>query len=150
MGDLDPAGEQQTPALITLLIHGEPKGQKRVRHHGQHHWTHPETKLAAGEVIRKWEEAGCPRLPDDTALRLEVVLYVVRPGGHWKADGSLSAEGLRNPRPHKKKPDVDNAIKLIMDALNKKAYKDDVQIVDAVVERHWAEWPATKIKISTI
>jgi Holliday junction resolvase RusA-like endonuclease len=106
--------------------------------------------LAEAEVRRKWEEAGEPRLPDDVGLRIEMTLYVVRPGSHRKKDGSLSAEGERHPRPHTKKPDVDNAIKLVMDALNKRAYRDDVRIVEALVERHWADWPTTKIRISTL
>jgi Holliday junction resolvase RusA-like endonuclease len=134
---------------VTLWLSGEPKGQKRVRHMGAHHWTHPDTKLAETNVIRKWEEAGEPRLPDGP-LRLEVTLYIARPKGHLKKDGVLSAEGERHPRPDNKKPDVDNAIKLIMDALNKRAYKDDVQIVEALVERHWAEWPATRIQITVV
>lgn len=135
---------------ILFWLSGDPKGQKRVRHHGQHHWHDKDQKLAEANVIRKWEEAGSPRLPDDVALGLEVVLYVARPAGHYKKDGSLSTEGMRHPRPHTKKPDVDNAIKLIMDCMNKRAYKDDVRIVDAHVERHWAEWPATKIRIYVV
>lgn len=136
--------------VIRLVLSGQPKGQKRVRHQGKGHWHDKDQKLAEGEVIRKWEEAGSPRLPDKTALRVELTLYISRPASHFKADGSFSAEGLRHPYPENKKPDVDNALKLVMDALNKRAYRDDVQIVTASVERIWADWPATKIKISAI
>jgi len=148
VGDPEEAGNAPRQPIV-LWLSGQPKGQKRVRHHGKGHWHDKDQKLAEGNVIRKWEEAGEPRLPD-VALRMEVMLYISRPAGHFKKDGSLSAEGERHPRPENKKPDVDNAIKLIMDALNKRAYRDDVQIVEAVVERHWAEWPATKVKISAI
>lgn len=134
---------------IILVLSGQPKGQKRVRHHGKGHWHDKDQKLAEGNVIRKWEDAGEPRLPDGP-LRIEVTLYIARSASHFKRDGSLSTEGLRHPRPENKKPDVDNALKLVMDAMNKRAYKDDVQIVEALVERHWAEWPATKIKITAI
>ena len=134
---------------IELILSGQPKGQKRVRHHGKGHWHDKDQKLAEGNIIRKWEEAGEPRLPD-VALKLAVTLYIARPASHRKRDGSLSAEGERHPRPENKKPDVDNAIKLIMDALNKRAYKDDVQIVEAHVERHWAEWPATVVRITVV
>lgn len=137
------------PEVIRLVLSGQPKGQKRVRHQGKGHWHDKDQKLAEGEVIRKWEEAGEPRLPD-VALRIELSLYIARPQSHFKMDGSLSAEGLRHNRPENKKPDVDNALKLVMDALNKRAYRDDVQIVEAVVERHWADWPASKIRISAI
>jgi Holliday junction resolvase RusA-like endonuclease len=134
---------------FTLWIGGEPQGKDRprfVKSTGRT-FTTKKTELAEGEVRRKWEEAGEPRLPDDTAIRIEVVLYVARPASHWRKDGTLSAQGERQPRPHSKKPDVDNAIKLVMDALNKRAYRDDVRIVEALVERHWADWPTTKIKL---
>ena len=133
-----------------LIIGGQPQGKGRVRHHGMVHWQDKATKLAEAEVVRKWEEAGEPRLPDDVPVKIDLTLYVARPGGHFKRNGELSAEGERNPRPLRSKPDVDNAIKLVMDALNKKAYRDDVRIVEAHVERRWAEWPSTKIKLSAI
>ena len=136
--------------IIRLVLSGQPKGQKRVRHHGKGHWHDKDQKLAEGNIIRKWEEAGEPRFPDTPALRIDLTLYIARPASHFKRDGTLSAEGLRHPRPENKKPDVDNALKLVMDALNKRAYKDDVQVVESLVERHWADWPATKIKISAI
>lgn len=134
---------------ITLWLSGQPKGQKRVRHHGKGHWHDKDQKLAEGNIIRKWEEKGEPRLPD-AALRCDITLYIARPASHFRKDGELSTEGLRHPRPENKKPDVDNALKLVLDAMNKRAYKDDVQIVESFVERHWADWPATKIKIYVI
>jgi len=135
---------------ITLFVGGEPKGKDRPRFAQGRTFTTEKTKLAEGEVIRKWEDSGEPRLPDDTAIRIEVVLYVSRPESHFKKDGTLSATGARFPRPHNRKPDVDNAIKLVMDALNGRAYRDDVRIVEALVERHWADWPTTKIKLTAI
>ena len=38
--------------------------------------------------------------------------------------------------PHLKKPDVDNVLKVVLDALNGAAYGDDVQVVEARVQRH--------------
>lgn len=135
---------------ILLTIGGQPQGKGRPKFGQGRAWTPKETKLAEGEVVRKWEEAGEPHLPDDTAIRLVLNMYVVRPGGHFKRDGTLSAEGLRCPRPFRSKPDVDNAIKLVMDALNKRAYKDDVRICSASIERYWAEWPYTEIELTTL
>jgi Holliday junction resolvase RusA-like endonuclease len=133
---------------FTLLIEGQPQGKGRPKFGGGRAWTPKATKLAEGEVVRQWEEAGKPRLPDGCGLRIEIMLYVVRPGGHYKQNGELSAEGHRFPTPYATKPDVDNALKLVMDALNKKAYRDDVRIVSSVVDRLWADWPATKIKLT--
>jgi Holliday junction resolvase RusA-like endonuclease len=144
-------GLAERPASpILLVLSGEPRGKGRPRFGQGRTWTDKDTALAEGNIIRKWEDVGEPRLPDNAPLRVHVTLYISRPNSHYKRDGSLSAEGLRHPRPENKKPDVDNALKLVMDALNKRAYKDDVQIVEATVERQWAEWPATKIAISVI
>lgn len=73
----------------------------------------------------------------------------MRPRGHFRKNGELSAEGLRHPVPRNRKPDVDNALKLICDALNTRAYRDDVLIAKATVERVWGEWPETTIRISS-
>lgn len=153
MGRDDSGGDglaERPASPILLVLSGQPRGKGRPRFGQGRTWTDKDTQLAEGNIIRKWEDAGEPRLPDKTPLRIELTLYISRPESHYKRDGSLSAEGMRHPRPENKKPDVDNSLKLVMDALNTRAYKDDVQIVEAVVERHWAEWPASKIKISVI
>jgi Holliday junction resolvase RusA-like endonuclease len=59
----------------------------------------------------------------------------------------LSATGLRHPVPRSRKPDLDNAVKLVMDALNTRAYRDDVRIARVYCERVWGDWPLTVVKI---
>ena len=49
-----------------------------------------------------------------------------------------------------KKPDMDNCLKAIADALNDVAYKDDTQIVDCQVRKFYSEKPRVVIKISQI
>lgn len=44
---------------------------------------------------------------------------------------------LRNEKLPKKKPDIDNVIKVVLDALNKVAYVDDTQVNEICVERHF-------------
>ena len=46
-----------------------------------------------------------------------------------------------------KKPDADNIIKSVLDALNGIAYHDDSQIVGVVLQKFYAEIPHTKIRI---
>jgi Holliday junction resolvase RusA-like endonuclease len=97
------------------------------------------------DVRAVWREAGEPRIEDDTAIEIAIIISVERPKGHFKADGSLSKAGQENPVPRNKKPDLDNAAKLVFDALNTRAYHDDVRIAKAVVERRWGDWPETVI-----
>ena len=49
-----------------------------------------------------------------------------------------------------KKPDMDNVIKIIADALNKIAYRDDTQIVDCQVRKFYSEKPRVEVMIQTI
>jgi Holliday junction resolvase RusA-like endonuclease len=62
-----------------------------------------------------------------------------RPATHFRRDGTLSAEGLRQPEPCRQKPDVDNAAKLILDALEGYAYPRDVAITEISIVKRWAD-----------
>lgn len=148
-GATNPFLAKREAETINLVIHGQPQGWARPRFNGRTGVVFNKKGHATGlaEIRRAWEEAGQPRIEDTTAIELDVFITVQRPRGHLKADGSLSAEGQRNPKPRKSKPDIDNVLKLVMDALNKRAYFDDVRVARATVERDWADWPSTTIVI---
>jgi Holliday junction resolvase RusA-like endonuclease len=131
------------------MILGDPEGKGRPKFGNGRVYTPRRTELAEGEIRRAWEERGAPRL--DGPLSVRVTLIVERPRGHYRADGvTLSAEGLRHPLPDTRKPDVDNALKLVLDALNKRAWTDDVRVVEAYVRRCWGPRARTEIEVRTI
>ncbi len=134
---------------IILRIAGESKTKQRQRFDPRirRAFSPPANIINENNVLAIWREAGEPRIEDDVAIRITILIGVARPKGHFKKDGSLSSTGLRMPVPRNKKPDADNAAKLIMDALNTKAYKDDVQISELLVSKRWADWPATIVMI---
>lgn len=49
-----------------------------------------------------------------------------------------------------KKPDMDNCIKVIADALNKLAYHDDTQIVDCQIRKFYSDDPRVEVRILDI
>jgi len=51
---------------------------------------------------------------------------------------------------HNKRPDIDNCIKSITDALNKIAYKDDNQIVKIKASKYYSDEPRTVVFIKKI
>lgn len=51
---------------------------------------------------------------------------------------------------HTKKPDIDNCIKLLLDALNGLCYKDDSQIIKITAEKHYANNPGTIIELKPV
>ena len=46
-----------------------------------------------------------------------------------------------------KKPDNDNIVKVVQDALNQIAYRDDVQIVDCQLRKFYSENPRVVVTI---
>jgi Holliday junction resolvase RusA-like endonuclease len=129
---------------FSFVVPGRPYGKGRPRFAQGRTYTPRETVVAEQAIRGAWEHAGAIRLPDGP-VRLEITLGVVRPRSHFKKDGSTSTEGRRHPWPARQKPDVDNALKLIMDSLNGRAYADDVQVVDVHVMRVWADAPFTRV-----
>lgn len=137
---------------ISLRIAGRASTKQRPRFdpRTKRTYTPPSNVVSENDVRAVWREAGEPRIEDETAIALELTVVVVRPAGHSKRDGSLSAEGLRHPVPRNKKPDLDNAIKLVMDALNSRAYRDDVQVARISAWRVWGNWPETLVELRPV
>lgn len=127
-----------TQQRVTLVLNGASQGKDRARFNGKtgHAYTPRATVLAENRVVVAWENAGSPWLGEGP-LRASIVIVVGRPQAHWTTKGKLSATGRRSEWPLRK-PDVDNAQKLLFDPLNKRAYRDDVQIVNCHVVRKWA------------
>lgn len=130
---------------FAFTVPGKPTGKGRPRFSKGRTFTDATTAQAEGDVLGCWIDAGGTRL-DDGPIALRVALVVERPKSHRKSDGTLSAEGLRHPWPANQKPDVDNALKLVMDALNGRAWRDDVQIVDVYVTRTWGPRAETRVE----
>ena len=56
---------------------------------------------------------------------------------------------LNNIRPTKK-PDMDNILKIIADALNKVAYYDDKQIVECSIKKYYSNAPKVIVEIENL
>ena len=122
---------------IRLTVFGEPRGKDRPRFDPRSGRAYTTTATVRAEqmIVAAWLEAGCPVLDGPLRLTIEVALH--RPKGHWLRSGDLSAAGSRTPWPTRR-PDVDNLVKLVADALNGRAYRDDALIVEARIVRRWA------------
>jgi Holliday junction resolvase RusA-like endonuclease len=136
----DPPGVPETCAIV---VPGMPRGKGRPRFGRGRAYTPAGTVEAEGDVVAAWLAAGSPRVEGPVAL--EVELRVPRPRSHWLRSGDLSAEGRRHPVPVRK-PDLDNALKLVMDALANRAWGDDACVVTASVRRVWAGEAATVVR----
>jgi Holliday junction resolvase RusA-like endonuclease len=112
-------------------------------------YTPAATRAAEQAVASCWEQSGGIAL--DGPLWIDLLFATDRPQSHWLKNDRLSTEAKRHPYPIRK-PDIDNLCKLILDALNGKAYRDDTQVCDLKAQRIWADrdFPYTTVKIGRI
>lgn len=123
---------------MKLEVMDEPAGKGRPRVANGRAYTPAQTVKAEAHVRAAWMAAGRPAVSGATPLECTVDCYLRRPVAHYRKDGRLSAAGLASLRPLRK-PDVDNAAKLIMDALEGYAYPSDAAIVTLTVRKWWAD-----------
>ncbi len=81
------------------------------------------------------------------ALGIEIKFYFQIPKSTSKKNRELMLKGEILPT---KKPDIDNCIKIITDALNTIAYKDDNQIVVARAYKYYADEPRAEVIIKEL
>lgn len=58
------------------------------------------------------------------------------------------AQALRGELPHVSRPDADNCLKIVCDALNGVAWNDDSQVVDARVRKRYGGEPSLSVCVS--
>lgn len=83
------------------------------------------------------------RGPFEGAMRLSINIWKVPPKS-WSRKRRASAKYATG------KPDIDNVVKLVGDALNKIAWLDDSQISDLIVVRRYGEVERTCIVIEPL
>jgi Holliday junction resolvase RusA-like endonuclease len=128
--------------LIKFTIPGEPtgKGRPRVTKFGT--FT-PEKTVSYENLIK----VTYPGKMLEGQLEIEVQAYYSIPKSTSKKRRELMMLGEIRPT---KKPDCDNVLKIIADALNKIAYNDDSQIVRAVVEKYYCENPRVEVELREV
>jgi Holliday junction resolvase RusA-like endonuclease len=128
--------------LIKFTIPGEPTGKARPR---VTRWgTYNTEKTVLYENLVKTAYNG--KLHEGyIEMTVKAYYSIAKSTSKKKREQMLSGE----IRPTKK-PDCDNVLKIIADALNKIAYDDDAQIVRATVEKHYSENPRVVVEINEI
>ena len=94
-------------------------------------------KLAAGEAM-----AGARPMQGPLSLMLR--LYVAIPKSTTKRDRARISAGEFYPV---RKPDLDNVLKAVTDAMNGIVYDDDAQIVTVMVTKLYAETPRAEVSV---
>lgn len=81
-------------------------------------------------------EAGGKCIPADCYVSVSVSAFFPIPKSYSKAKRQACID--RELRPDKK-PDIDNILKSVLDAMNRVAYEDDKQVVELIGRKYYTE-----------
>jgi len=132
---------------IKLTIPGTPvsKGRPRIGKWG----TYTPEKTVNYENLVKYcyvEQGEGKKL--EGPLRMDIMFFFPVPQSY----SNKRREAIRRmAEQHTKKPDIDNCIKSVTDALNNFAYDDDSQIVEISARKYYTEEePRAEVKITEV
>lgn len=121
---------------MDFLVYGKPQGKQRPRFSRLSRTVYTPTKTAKYErqIAVAYIEAGGKCIPEDCYVSVTVHAFFPIPTSYTKKKKQECADGVRRPD---KKPDMDNIIKCVLDALNGKAYVDDKQVVETIGRKYY-------------
>ena len=130
---------------ITIIIPGRPAAWQRARSNGKVRFDSPEqsrNKLTIGQI---GAAAMAGRPPLECAVEVMVAAY-------WQWPKSMSEKKRRvyGSQYFTARPDGDNIMKLLGDALNGIVWRDDAQIVTATVSKRYGLTPQTIVRVTPL
>ncbi len=97
-------------------------------------------------LIKQFFVLKYPRyVPIENRVSISIEAYFKIPKNTSKKNTELMLENNISPT---KKPDIDNVVKIVLDALNKMAFRDDNQITKIDVEKRYGEKEKLIIRIN--
>jgi len=130
--------------VTEFTIPGKPFGKQRPKFASRGKfvkaYTPTETVNYENLVKYAWMEAGGVRLADGP-IEITIWAHYEVPQSYTKKKKDLALGGFIHPG----KPDIDNICKIITDAMNGCAYKDDAQITKATIFKCYG--PVAQVKV---
>ena len=136
--------------MIKFTVWGEPVAQGRPRAttiNGRVKMYDPKKSSEYKNYIRLVASQHAPKELLDGPLRLDVKIYKPTLKSFSKKKKEMAEQGVLRPTT---KPDVDNYVKAIKDALKNVIWKDDSQVVDLQASKYYSEKPRIEVKIEQI
>ena len=131
---------------FTIHATPKPKGRPRVTRSG-HAFTPKATREYEKLIVSEWSIQHGKATPIENPIAVRVMFYMPIPKATSNKARERMAAGLEVPA---KKPDIDNLLKAVLDALNGKAYHDDKQIVEISAKKLYSNEPRTEVFISEL
>lgn len=120
------------------------KGRPRINTYTCRAYTPNKTKEYE-ELAKQYFVLKYPRhIPIEGRVKVSIIAYFKIPKGTNKKNEELMLSGNISPT---KKPDIDNIEKIVLDAMNSLAFKDDNQITKLEIEKVYSEEEKVYVKI---
>lgn len=138
--------------MIRFRYHGEPvgKGRPRVTARGgkfAHAYTPKKTKDYEDAIRFEFVSGNCEPMPvydKDTPLVAVMTFAFAVPKSYSKKTRAACLSGAIG---HTKKPDTDNCVKSVLDALEGSAFESDASVIWIFAEKIYAEEPYVDVHI---
>ena len=137
--------------MISFTVYGNPKALQRHRtfmKNGRRINVDPSKADKADFLIQALNHR--PEQPITGPIRLTVLFAMPRPKSHYRTGKFKTILKPSAPHRHTSKPDLDNMIKLVKDALNGVFYKDDSQICIITANKTYSNTPQTIVYIEEV
>lgn len=133
---------------MEFIVEGEPQGKARPRFSRRSGTVYTPAKTAKyeKEIRQAFLDAGGKMIPAGSYVAVTVDAYFRIPKSYTKRKRLECEHNIIRPD---KKPDIDNVLKVVLDALNKVAYKDDKQVI-GVICRKWYSRSSGFLKVQII
>lgn len=138
--------------LVKLHIPGQPQGKGRARSarlpNGQTiHYTPAKTRTYEGMIRTQAISAVGDQNPTESPVMLTLLCgyQIPKSWPRWKRDMALAGQIVPTV-----KPDTDNVLKAVKDALNSVVWRDDCQVVSTIKDKIYTDNPFVSIEVATV
>ena len=138
-------------ATVYFVVYGNPvgKGRPRATSRGGFVRMYTDAKTLGFEsavadeariAMREWQ-------PFDTPMQLQLSTYYPIPKSWSKKKRQMAMDGEIHPQV---KPDLDNVMKAVLDAMNGVVYVDDSQVINMVATKRYSSDPRVEVYLHEV
>ena len=123
---------------MDFLVNTKPQGKARPRFSRKSGVVYTPKKTAKYEkaIATAYVDTGGKCIPADCYVSVNVSAFFPIPKSYTKGKRLACKHNVNRPD---KKPDMDNILKVVLDALNDVAYEDDKQVVELIGRKYYTE-----------
>ena len=134
-------------SIISFIVEGKPQPKLRARKGKHGKWYTPsKTKKYEERILWEFKNVALEFTddyePEAEIIKVSVTAYF-EPPKSWSEKKRAESIG----KPHKVRPDIDNIVKTVLDALNKIAWGDDSSVQLGECKKLYSWFPALVVSI---